>query len=92
VVLASGAILILLGCQSHRIDGLLSSEILSIVETAAYLLFILVGIAGIVSAGYFLASPFKGSLPWMMYILNMIIGIKVGAGVGLICLAILHHS
>ncbi len=92
VVLASGAILILLGCQSHRLEGLFSSEILSLVETAAYFLFIMVGIAGIIFAGYFLASPFKGSVPWMMYTLNMIIGIKVGAGVGLICLAILHRS
>lgn len=92
VVLASGAILILLGCQGHRLEGLFPMGALSFVETAAYLLFILVGVTGIIFAGWFLASPFRGPVPWLMYMLNMIIGLKVGAGVGLICIALLERS
>jgi multicomponent Na+:H+ antiporter subunit B len=98
VVLASGGILIYLGCRSERLEGRFNIFTLSLAETAGYIALLLVGISGAVFAGYFLASPFSlvagkpGAIPWFIYMLNMIIGIKVGAGVGIICIALLERS
>jgi len=98
VVLASGGILMLLGCREERIEGLFPLSALSLAEAFGFLIFLGIGIAGILFAGFFLASPFgspiesKSVIPWFIYMLNMVIGIKVGAGVGLICIALLQKS
>jgi multicomponent Na+:H+ antiporter subunit B len=100
VVLASGGMLILLGCQEARLEGHLPVLSLSIAELAGYLAFLLLGLSGIIFAGYFLASPFQPELveggiapvPWFVYMLNMVIGVKVGAGVGLICITLLQNG
>lgn len=98
VVLASGGILIYLGCRDERLEGRFNIFSLSLVEAVGYIAILLVGLAGAIFAGYFLASPFgpastrPGAVPWFIYMLNMIIGIKVGAGVGIICIALLERS
>jgi multicomponent Na+:H+ antiporter subunit B len=98
VVLASGGMLILLGCREDRIEGVFPFPVLGLAEAFGFLIFLGIGISGILFAGFFLASPFdsaaesKSVIPWFIYMLNMVIGMKVGAGVGLICIALLQKS
>lgn len=95
VVLASGLLLPALGCRGERLEDLLSNKALSIMETVGFALLILLGIAGIAAAGFFLADPFSrisGSEGHFIFLMNLVIGTKVGAGIGLLCLLIIRNS
>ncbi len=93
VVLASGLLLPALGCRRERIQDLLSNYVLSLMEVIGFILLVLLGIAGIATAGFFLGDPFPQeaqSNVRFIFIMNIIIGIKVGAGIGLLCLMIIR--
>jgi len=95
VVLASGLVLPALGCRWERREDLLSNLSLSIGETAGFILLLFIGIIGITASGYFLADPFPATArphAWFIVILNFAIGLKVGAGIGLLCLLLIRES
>lgn len=95
VVLASGLVLPALGCRWERREDLLSNLSLSIGETAGFILLLIIGISGIAASGYFLADPFPATVrphAWFIIILNFAIGLKVGAGIGLLCLLLIRES
>ena len=90
VVIASGVILLLLGQESQSRVGLVNTRLFGIAETAMLLLFILIGGLGIVFGRAFLQilGPIGdgGRLQdaGFILVLNVIIGMKVGAGVTVI--------
>jgi multicomponent Na+:H+ antiporter subunit B len=93
VVLASGLILPALGCREERREDLLSNRSLSIGEALGFLSLFLLGVAGIAAAGFFLADPFPPSVrphAWFIFFMNLAIGLKVGAGIGLLALLIIR--
>lgn len=95
VVLASGLILPALGCRRERMDELVSNYLLGIGETLGFTGLFLLGLAGIVSTGLFMGDPFP-DLPrfeaLFIFLLNLAIGLKVGAGIGLLSLLIIRYS
>lgn len=95
VVLASGLILPALGCRPQRMDDLLSNRALSIAETVGFTALFLLGVSGILAGGYFLSDPFpSGGRPhsWFILLMNIAIGFKVGAGIGLLSLLIIRRA
>ena len=91
VVLASGVILLVL-CQGvSSIQVLFPLSVVNLVESLGFLTFLGVGIVGLAVGGHFLINflPIReaGQSPGagFIFILNMIIGLKVGAGITLMC-------
>jgi multicomponent Na+:H+ antiporter subunit B len=89
VVLASGVILLVLCRGVTSVQVLFPLSTVTLVEALGFLAFLGVGIAGLVVGGHFLINvlPFRasGSSPAFIFLLNMIIGFKVGAGITLMC-------
>jgi multicomponent Na+:H+ antiporter subunit B len=95
VVIASGVILLALGrdprvaMQAFPVGGL------SLAETASYSLLLVLGLLGVFAGGRFLENVFPG-LPvprvGFIFALNIVIGVKVGAGVSLICLYLFREE
>ncbi len=95
VVLASGLIIPALGCKAARMEDILSNRVLNIGETIGFTALFFLGIVGILSTGYFLSDPFPPSArphAWFIFLLNFAIGLKVGAGIGLLSLLILRQE
>ena len=95
VVLASGLVLPALGCRRERLDDLLSNFTLNIAETLGFTVFFLLGIIGLATTGFFLSDPFPETISFnalFIFLMNIAIGIKVGAGIGLLCLLIIRNS
>jgi multicomponent Na+:H+ antiporter subunit B len=91
VVLASGVILLVLCKDVDSIQNLFPLHTISLLESLGFLAFLIVGILGIVFMGDFLTNFLPtaeaGSSPGanFIFLLNMIIGLKVGAGITLMC-------
>ncbi len=95
VVLASGLILPALGCRSQRREDLLSNYALSLGETLGFSALFLIGAAGVAVTGFFLSDPLPATArphAWFIFLLNLAIGLKVGAGIGLLSLLIIRES
>lgn len=95
VVLASGLILPALGCRSQRREDLLSNYALSLGETLGFFALFLIGAAGVAVTGFFLSDPLPVTVrphAWFIFLLNLAIGLKVGAGIGLLSLLIIRES
>lgn len=98
VVLASGIILLILGKDVEHIQQFFPLKAVSFVEMCGFLLFLLVGLIGLVISGHFLknflpvgsieATPHTG----FIFFLNLIIGLKVGAGMTLLCFYLLKED
>jgi multicomponent Na+:H+ antiporter subunit B len=91
VVIASGVILLALGRGSESAEKLFPVEALHIIEAGAFLGLLAAGTAGLVLAGSFLSnflSPgvVSGTPGVFVFFLNIVIGVKVAAGISLICL------
>lgn len=91
VVIASGVILLAVARGTSAAAALFPVHRLSVLEAIAYGTFLLAGIAGIIAAGGFLADVFRvgdavGS-PFV-FMLNLVIGMKVAAGVSIIFLTL----
>lgn len=91
VVIASGVILLLLGQPPERLTGLVNVRLFGLTETISLVVFLGAGIAGIVIGGAFLKvlppTGFAGRITdaGFIFILNVVIGMKVGAGITVIC-------
>jgi multicomponent Na+:H+ antiporter subunit B len=95
VVLASGLVLPALGCRPERREDLLSNYALSLAETLGFTALFLLGLAGLAVSGSFLADPFpQAERPhaWFIFFLNLAIGLKVGAGIGLLSLLLIRDA
>lgn len=95
VVLASGIILLALARGTDSAQKLFPGRNLRIVEAKAFFLFLFMGIGGLVAGGYFLQNFLPlgkaGEVPsaGFIFFLNLIIGLKVSAGISLICFYLL---
>jgi len=91
VVLASGIILLALCLGVKRIQTLFPLKAISAVEILGFLIFLTLGLIGLVASGHFLENFLPigqvGEVPsaGFILILNLVIGMKVGAGITLMC-------
>ncbi|MBE0478773.1 sodium:proton antiporter [Candidatus Aerophobetes bacterium] len=91
VVLASAVILLCLSKGVTQVQKLFPTEKISLLETSAFFLFLLIGIVGLLAGKFFLENFLPlgeaGEVPsgGFIFFLNIIIGLKVGAGISLIC-------
>ena len=89
-VLASA--IILTGMTLPRNEKTRASQLhsLRVVEISLFLVFLCIGAAGILLGQSFLSNIFPN--PLGVIVLNIIIGIKVGAGMGIVCLLLIGES
>ena len=91
VVLASGVILLFLSRGCASVQKIFPEERLGLTEIGMFSLFILMGVGGLIAGEYFLGNFLwlgrAGEVPsaGFIFFLNIIIGLKVGAGIILIC-------
>lgn len=93
VVVASGIVFLALGGQGGQGGGISSPDTLAKLEASGFTALMLGGFLGLASGTGFFAPPFEGSSPLGFIIaLNTVIGLKVGAGIGLLCVAMLGEA
>ncbi|MFP4373923.1 MAG: MnhB domain-containing protein [Spirochaetaceae bacterium] len=96
VVMASGVILLALGRDPSMAMRAFPPGTLSIAEAASYILLLALGVGGMVAGGHFLGNVLLpgSAVPRVGFIfaLNIVIGIKVGAGVSLIALYLFREE
>jgi multicomponent Na+:H+ antiporter subunit B len=91
VVLASGMILLCLGRGIASTEKIFPRERLSLAETGMFFLFLLTGLGGLIAGEHFLeiflplGKAREVPTGGFIFFLNLIIGLKVGAGITLIC-------
>lgn len=91
VVLASGIILLALCLGVKPIQRLFPLKAISAVEIVGFLIFLTIGLVGLATGGHFLENFLPigqiGEVPsaGFILILNLVIGLKVGAGITLMC-------
>ncbi len=91
VVLASGIILLFLSHGFTLVQRSFPERRLNLTELVMVFFFLLLGLAGLLLGKYFLGNILPlgeaGEIPsaGFILVLNMIIGLKVGAGITLIC-------
>lgn len=91
VALASGVVLLLMCQGPDIIHKYFPLKNINLTEAAGYLAFIIAGLAGMAAGTGFLSNflPVSGKqeLPGagVIFFLNIIIGLKVGAGITLVC-------
>lgn len=98
VVIASGVILLAVSRGVESAELLFSSFRLSLAEAVAFGLLLAAGIAGMAAGVGFLGDPLAtqpaAAVPRasMLLLFNFLIGIKVAAGVSLICLRLFREE
>lgn len=94
VVIASGIVFLAVGNRKEAKGTITSPNVLRRIESVTFLLLIIAASLGLFLGVGFFSSFFPQSLPTELYIilLNSIIGLKVGAGIGLLCIAMLSES
>ena len=98
VVLASGIILLLLSKGVASVQELFPTRAIDLVEVLGFLAFLTVGLAGFFFRGDFLDNIFPvGAVEEVphagfIFLLNLIIGFKVGAGMTLLCYYLLKDE
>lgn len=95
VVVASGIVFLGLGNRMESSTKLTQAAVLGRIEAAAFLLLILASISGILLGKGFFGNPlsrFTAVPEGFIIMLNAIIGLKVGAGIGFMCIAILGRE
>ena len=98
VVLASGIILLLLCRGSSNVKLLFPLKTVTLTEALGFLGFLVMGIAGLIAGtGYlsnFLPVGREGEVAGagFIFLLNIIIGLKVGAGITIICFYLLEEE
>jgi multicomponent Na+:H+ antiporter subunit B len=91
-------ILLALARGATSVEEIFPIAALSVVETVAFILFIVVGLTGVIFGAGFLGNPASAAeviaVPRVGFILvlNIVIGVKVGAGVSLICVHLLEDE
>lgn len=92
VVIASGIVFIALGSKSEGSTLLQEAGVLARIEAAGFLSLILAALAGMVTGSGFFGNPLAGlgaSPVSYIVVLNAVIGLKVGAGIGFMCVAMM---
>lgn len=92
VVIASGIVFLALGNRIEASNRLTEPKVLARIEATAFLLLVAASLSGIVFGGGFFDNPFEplGIAPvGFIMLLNAIIGLKVGAGIGFMCIAMM---
>ncbi|MBI9108184.1 MAG: hypothetical protein JEZ04_15650 [Spirochaetales bacterium] len=95
VVIASGIIFISLGTGGSENNILSHSGVLAKIEAVSFLLLVLASAIGLITGIGFFANPFNGNpIPPVGYIilLNAMIGLKVGAGIAYMSVAMLGDT
>jgi multicomponent Na+:H+ antiporter subunit B len=95
VVIASGVILLTLGREIHDVERLFPVAAVHVVEIAVFLGLLIAAGAGMVFGGGLLAYPDNldsGTARWFLSLLNLLIGLKVGAGVTLLVLTLFEED
>ncbi len=93
VVVASGIVFLALGSKGKPGGGLSSASTLAKLEAAGFAALIAGGFLGLASGTGFFAPPLAGTSPLGFIIaLNTVIGLKVGAGIGFLCVAMLGEA
>ncbi|MCP4396250.1 MAG: sodium:proton antiporter [bacterium] len=98
VVLASGIILLILGKDVETIQRFFPLKAVGFVEMCGLLGFLLVGLLGLIFSAHFLkdflplASADELPHAGFIFLLNTIIGLKVGAGMTLLCFYLLKDD
>lgn len=91
VVLASGVVLLLLCQGTQRVSKLFPLPVINFTEALGFFAFLFMGTLGVLFGSGFLSNFLPvgrvGEVPiaGFILILNIIIGLKVGAGITLIC-------
>lgn len=97
-VLASGIILLVLGRGVAPTERLLPARWVAFAETCAFCLLLGLGMAGLLGGGRFLENTFPTTHPdeiptvGFIFALNLVVGLKVGAGISLICLRLFKED
>ncbi len=92
VVIASGIIFLELGGRKGASTMLADKKVLALIESSVFLLMVLSALSGVVLGGGFFADFLAPlGMPTVSYIvmLNILIGMKVGAGIGYMCISML---
>jgi len=92
VVVASGIVFMALGSKTDSSTWLQEGRVLAKIEAAGFLFLILASLSGIPGGFGFFGNPLsatEASPVIYIIILNIIIGLKVGAGIGFMCIAML---
>ena len=98
VVLASGIMLLLLAKGVEPIQELFPEQTVSFVEVFGFFCFLAIGLVGFLVSGHFLDNVFPvGTVDetphaGFIFLLNLIIGCKVGAGMTLLCYYVLKDD
>ena len=99
VVIASGVILLAMSKSIATVQTLFPVRKLAGVEALTFTLLLAVGIFGIVAGSGFLGNPFvdlgvarRVPRAGFILILNVLIGVKVGAGISLICIHLFREE
>jgi multicomponent Na+:H+ antiporter subunit B len=98
VVLASGMMLLLLSKGVASIQDLFPAQAINLVEVLGLFGFLAIGVAGLLVNGHFLDNIFPvgvvDEVPHVgfIFLLNLVIGLKVGAGMTLICYYLLKDD
>ena len=98
VVIASGVILLFVAQGVRPTASLFPFRTLSLLEAGAFLLLVAAGLAGVVVGGGFLGNPmtrvYVRAVPRVSMILvyNVLIGLKVGAGISFICMYLFRED
>lgn len=98
VVIASGIILLAMAKGAHAAEGFFPIGRLAQSEALTFALILAVGLAGLLVGGGFLADVFVDTgTPTVLrapfiFTLNVLIGVKVAAGVSLICLHLFRED
>ncbi|MGM0432027.1 MAG: MnhB domain-containing protein [Spirochaetota bacterium] len=95
VVVASGIVFLALGNRVESSTKLTHGPILSRIEASAFLLLVLASVSGTFVGMGFFDNPFAdmaAAPETYIIILNTIIGLKVGTGIGFMCIAMLARE
>lgn len=95
VVTASGIVFLSLGSKTNSSTILQKGKILSRIEALGFLFLLMASISGMfVNSGFFGNPMLNTGLPNVSFIilLNIIIGLKVGAGISYMCIAMLGRK
>jgi multicomponent Na+:H+ antiporter subunit B len=95
VVIASGIVFIALGSKNEDSTRLQEAGVLARIEAAGFLSLILAALSGMVTGSGFFGNPLAGmgaSPVSYIVILNAVIGLKVGAGIGFMCVAMMGRA
>jgi multicomponent Na+:H+ antiporter subunit B len=94
-IVASGILFLALGSDTGSATPLASYKVLSRLEAAMFLILVLVCIAGLASGAGILISPIgdiAGEKAGFIMFLNIVIGMKVGASLGLMCMLMMGRN